>query len=54
MEHLTVETAQEAKRRGMPPPIIKPLDDYVALPGGGYTTKEFARKFARDPPTDAG
>jgi hypothetical protein len=28
----------------MPAPIIKPLDDYVELRGGGYTTRDMARK----------
>jgi hypothetical protein len=55
IEALDELTAEEAKARGMPPPIVKPLNDYVPLPGGGYTTKEMAKKLKlplTDPPSN--
>jgi hypothetical protein len=51
IEALEIETAEEAKARGMPPPIIKPLGDYVELRGGGFTTKDMARKLKLRSPT---
>jgi hypothetical protein len=29
---------------GMPKPIVRPLDDYVELKTGGYTTRALARE----------
>jgi hypothetical protein len=44
IEALELETAAQAKELGIPAPIIKDLGDYVPLRGGGYTTKDMARK----------
>jgi hypothetical protein len=55
IEALELETAAQAKELGMPAPIIKPLDDCVELRGGGYTTKDMARKLhlpLADPPPE--
>jgi hypothetical protein len=53
MNRSGIRNPKGAKELGLPAPIIKPLKEYVELKGGGFTTRDMARKLhlpLADPP----